>query len=135
MKMAFTLIFPVLWSSPALAGKAPSAEDVLGKFIDAGIKIENIRAEPREPEKPLPNSFDERFAFSDPSLPNGKGGQIFTCRKKKYCDALVGYFDMFKSFAGPYIYQSRDGLVVLQLNGGHSPGSAEKYEAVIDSLK
>jgi hypothetical protein len=57
------------------------------------------------------------------------------CDSKQNCDALYAYFDALKSLAGPYLYQSSDGRVVVQMNSGLTPDEAAKYEAAVKNLK
>lgn len=41
------------------------------------------------------------------------------------------YFDALKNIAGPYLYQSPNGKVVLQLNAGLTEETAKKLEQAI----
>jgi hypothetical protein len=63
-----------------------------------------------------------------------RGGQFFICDTKQNCDAIFAYFDALKALAGPYLYQSPSGTVVVQLNSGLSPEEAFKYEAAVKAL-
>ncbi len=81
-----------------------------------------------------PRSFMERQVFEIPSLGGGKGGQFFICDTKRNSDAIFAYYDAFKALAGPYVYQSPSGTVVVQLNNELKPDEATKYEQAISSL-
>ena len=110
-----------------------TAYDVIRKFTDAGLQINDVRPRERNPDSLLPNSYKTCLIFSTPEVaPNG--GQLFVCQTKKNCDAIFAYIDAFKSLSGPYFYQSPNGLVVVQLNKGLSPETAAKFENVVNSL-
>ncbi|MBK5145958.1 hypothetical protein I2494_20015 [Budviciaceae bacterium BWR-B9] len=129
MKKKISLGFILL----VLAGcgeKAMTAQDIVAQFKLAGVEIMDVKTPDRNPKSPIPNSYKEHISFSIPEVAP-KGGQIFTCDKKEYCDAIYSYFDALKAFAGPYTYQSKNGLVVIQLNSGLTPETAEKLKAVI----
>jgi hypothetical protein len=110
-----------------------TAQVVIDKFNEAGLDVQDIQAGERDPDSPLPNSYQENLVFSIPEVAP-KGGQIFVCDTKKNCDALYAYFDALKALAGPYLYQSPSGTVVAQLNSGLTPDTAAKFEKVINSL-
>jgi len=135
MKKASGLLLPLLLYLLAACAPPPplTAQSVLGKFNVEGLKIAYIHSEERDPASPLPNSFSERLAFSIPEIAP-KGGQVFICDTKKNCDALYAYFDLLKGLAGPYLYQSPNGKVVVQLNSGLSPQTAARFEDVVKSL-
>lgn len=117
----------------ALAGcgdKAVTALDVVKQFQETGVTIVNIETPKHNAKSPLPNSYKEHVTFTIPEVAP-MGGQVFSCDKKEYCDAIYAYFDALKGFAGPYIYQSKNGLIVAQLNSGLTPQVAEKLAAVI----
>lgn len=56
------------------------------------------------------------------------------CDTKQNCDAIYAYFDALKAIAGPYLYQSDGGRVVLQLNSGLTPETAAKFAETIKAL-
>jgi hypothetical protein len=117
----------------ACSSKPLTAQDVIDKFNAAGLNVKDIQQEERDPDSPLPNSYKERLSFSIPEVaPNG--GQVFVCDTKKNCDALYAYFDALKALAGPYLYQSPNGTVVIQLNSGLMPDTAAKFEESMNSL-
>jgi hypothetical protein len=116
-----------------LAPAVPTAQSVIDALRAAGLAVDN----PTVPERggdALPNTYRERILFQVPGARPGRGGQILTCDTKKNCDALYAYFDMLKGLVGPYIYQSPDGLVVVQMNSGLTPDIAAQYETVIKAL-
>ena len=110
-----------------------TAQAVIDKFNQAGLDVRDVQIETRDPDSPLPNSFKERLSFSIPEVAP-KGGQIFVCDTKKNCDAIYAYFDALKGLAGPYLYQSTNGRVVIQLNSGLTPETAAKFENILKSL-
>ena len=111
----------------------PTADGVLASLRSAGVELTDVRRPPRDPSSPLPNSYTERVEFSLPVVAP-KGGQVFVCDKPEHCDAIHAYFQVLKALAGPYIYRSKSGVVVAQLNSGLEPAAAEKFGAVIQSL-
>jgi hypothetical protein len=113
--------------APAITGQG-----VLNQFRAAGLQIENIKPAGNE-MKQVPQGYKENLAFTTPSL-GDKGGQVFVCDVKAGCDAIYAYFDGMKALAGPYLYQSPSGMVVVQLNSGLDPAEAARYEAVIRGL-
>jgi hypothetical protein len=113
--------------APAITGQG-----VLDQFKAAGLQIENIKPAGDE-MKQVPQGYKENLAFTTPSL-GGQGGQVFVCDLKAGCDAIYAYFDSIKALAGPYLYQSPSGMVVVQLNNKLDPVEAAKYEAVVKGL-
>lgn len=116
-------------------GDVPKVEDGLPNIIKAfraeGIKLSGVTLDQPNPDSPLPKSYDQNWYFVDDDLANGKGGQIFMCSKKSYCDSIYAYFDALKGLAGPYLFRNADGTIIAQLNSGHTPASAERYEKVL----
>lgn len=109
-----------------------AAQEVLDRFTAAGM-ISDIRPGERSEGSPLPNSYQEYYRFTIPEVAPD-GGQLFVCDTKRNCDALVAYFDAWLAVAGPYLYQSPGGLVVVQLNSGLTPDQAAKFAAVVAAL-
>lgn len=137
MRQVRWLAMAVLLVSGCVNADSLTGQQVLDAFKAADIKLENIKdetAETRKSESPLPKSFSENWAFSDPVLTNGKGGQIFVCDEAKLCDAIYAYYDVLKGLAGPYLYKGADGRVVAQLNSSHTPERAKQYEDVLRGL-
>ena len=122
----------------ALAGCSSSepmtGDKVIAALKAANISVSDVQKPARDPSSPMPNSYSDRVSFALPSVAP-KGGQVFVCDKKEYCDALFTYFDALKAMAGPYLFRSKDGLVVAQLNSGLAPQDAEPVRAVIEGLK
>lgn len=127
----------VLISVAALFGcssKAPPTQaSILAALQAKGVQVSDVQNPPRDPSSPLPNSYKEHFSFALPSVAP-KGGQVFICAEKSHCDAIYAYFDALKALAGPYLYRSKDGLVVAQLNSGLTPDAAVKIGNVIDGI-
>ena len=119
-------------SSPS-ASTSLTAQNVIDKFNAAGLDVKDVQPGNRDPDSPLPNSYKENLTFSIPEVAP-QGGQVFVCDTKKNCDALYAYFDALKALAGPYLYQSPSGIVVVQLNSGLKPETGAKFEEVIKSL-
>lgn len=107
-----------------------TAKKIVEQLQATGIAITDIQTPDRTQKSPVPNSYKDHITFVIPSVAP-KGGQVFTCDKKQYCDAIYAYFDAFRAFAGPYIYQSKNGLIVAQFNDALPPETAEKLAAVI----
>lgn len=124
-------------SLAALAGCNQSdpitSETLLAALQNGGVKYSDVQRPERKPSGPLPNSYKEHVVLALPSVAP-KGGQFFICDKPEYCDALFSYFDALKGLAGPYLYRSKDGLVVAQLNSGLEPKAAEQVQAVVEAL-
>lgn len=122
----------LLACTPAPAALTSGA--VTTAFSAAGIKIENVAPANAPANSPLPKSFKENVTFTVPRL-NNKGGQFFVCDTKKNCDAIYAYFDALKALAGPYTYQSPNGLLVAQLDSGLTPAEANQFEQVVMGFK
>ncbi len=120
-------------SLSACSSEPLTAQGVIDEFIAAGLEINDVKVEERDPESPLPNNFQERWSFSIPEVAP-RGGQIFVCDTKENCDALYAYFDALKALAGPYLYQSPSGKVVVQLNSGLLPETGSSFAEVVNSL-
>ena len=138
MKHLFVLIMLLLAACGGSGGLgAPEAdrtsETVVQLFQDAGIELTNINNPERDPESPLPNSYDTRTEFDIVAL-GDDGGQVFVCSSQQNCDAIYEYFSALSALAGPYLYQSQDGTVVAQLNSGLTPEQAAAFEEVIEGL-
>ena len=139
MKHLFVSLFVlIMLLLAACGGAAPeaselTAEAVVQSFQDAGIELTNINNPERDPESPLPNSYDTHTEFDIVAL-GDDGGQVFVCSTQQNCDAIYAYFDALAALAGPYLYQSEDGTVVAQLNSGLTPEQAAAFEEVIEGL-
>lgn len=108
-------------------------EKVLSTLKAGGVEYSNATPQQRSPSSNVPNSYREHFVLALPSVAP-KGGQFFICDQKEYCDAIFNYFDLLKGLAGPYIYRSGNGLVVVQLNSGLKPADAEKVKAALEKI-
>lgn len=118
----------------APAQPAPlAAQDVVDKFVAARLEVSDVKPGDIPDSAPLPRSYREHVEFVIAEVAP-RGGQLFICDTKKNCDAIYAYFDALKGLAGPYTYQSPNGLVVAQLNSGLTPETAAKFEEVIKSL-
>lgn len=123
---------PVPLPTPAPVANAPTVDTVLSAFESAGIQVRDVDRAPHiEAESPLPRSFRQHAAWND-ALLGDSGGQLFICDSPDLCAALSAYFQMFVGMAGPYIYTSPSGLVVVQLNSGFTPDQAARYRTVLD---
>ena len=107
-----------------------TADSVVAQFKAAGLPIESVKPGIRPAKSTLPNSYKEYDVLTT----NGKDAGLFVCDTKANCDALYAYFDALKALAGPYLYQSKDGLVVLQMNSGLAPDHAAKFGEVVKGL-
>lgn len=121
-------------STPRPSNSSPTSDAVLEAFANAGIEISNIdRAPQLVADSPLPRSFRHHVAWHD-ALLGDKGGQLFICDSPDLCSAIASYFQMLSGMAGPYIYTSPNGLIVVQLNSGFNPDQAARYRAVLDGF-
>lgn len=111
-----------------------TGDKVVASLKAANISVSDVHKPVRDPSSPMPNSYSDRVSFALPSVAP-KGGQVFVCDKKEYCDAIFTYFDALKAMAGPYLLRSKDGLVVAQLNSGLQPSDVEPVRKVIESFK
>lgn len=134
MKRLFVLALTLL--ALAACGGAPAVptgQSVADAFNAAGLQLGDVKVATPTEGSPLPRSFQENIEFTIPEVaPNG--GQLFTCDTKRNCDAIFAYFDALKGLAGPYLYQSPSGTVVVQLNSGLTPETAAKFEQVVKNL-
>lgn len=137
MKQAIVSVLAILLVACNVIASQPApitAQDVIDKFIAAGLEVSGVNPGERAEGTPLPNSYRENLEFAIAEVAP-KGGQIFVCDlPRKNCDALYEYFNILIGLAGPYTYQSPSGLVVAQLNSGLTPETAAKFEEVINSL-
>lgn len=118
----------------ACSSKEPVTQATLVAALTKGsVPLSDLQNPPRDPSSPLPNSYSERFSFALPSVAP-KGGQAFICAEKAHCDAIYAYFYALKALAGPYLYRSKDGLVVVQLNSGLQPDAAAPVKTVVEGL-
>lgn len=129
--------YALLISFATLFGCGGQEPMTQAKLVDAltkgNVALSDVQTPSRDPSSPLPNSYKERFSFALPSVVP-KGGQAFICAEKAHCDAIYAYFDAVKGLAGPYLYRSKDGLVVIQLNSGLQPDAAAPVKAVVERL-
>jgi hypothetical protein len=129
--LALTLL--VACGAAAPAGP-PTAQAVVDAMNAAGLGLSDVVAPERDPDSPLPNSYRERLEFTIAEVAPD-GGQVFVCDTRQNCDAIHAYYDALKALAGPYLYQSPNGLVVAQLNSGLAPETAAKFQAVVEGFK
>lgn len=127
------VVLPTETPLPTEAPKAPSAQEVIDKFNEAGLGVSDVRPWEQTEDSPRPNSYLENLRFSIPEVAPD-GGQVFVCDTKRNCDALYAYFDALIALAGPHLYQSPSGTVVAQLNSGLTPETASKFENIINAL-
>lgn len=128
MKRLLPLVFLLI----ACGGTpAPSVDQVSAALTGAGAQ--NVHEQAIEASAPVPHSFQSHLSFViAPVAP--RGGQAFICDTKKNCDAIYAYFDALKGLAGPYLYQSPSGTVVVQLNSGLTPDQAEPFSKAVSTL-
>jgi hypothetical protein len=123
--LVFVFFLAACGGAPALTGA-----DVAAKLPPAAT---DVKATPLTEGAPVPRSFTEHWSFTlAPVAP--RGGQFFVCDTKKNCDAIYAYFDALKGLAGPYLYQSPSGTIVMQLNSGLTPDQASSFEAAVKAL-
>ncbi len=103
---------------------------VLHAFDAAGVSVTDVRIGRLDPSIPIPNSYLAHADFLVPGLGN-TGGQIIICDTKKHCDAIV---HELQNLAGPYLYQSSGGRVVLQLSSRLTPDEAGEFADAIKAM-
>ncbi|TDK65996.1 hypothetical protein [Sapientia aquatica] len=108
----------------------PVMDNVIAKLTQTDVSVTNIQTPPRNGKGPMPSTFKEQITFSVTETAP-KGGQVFTCAERAHCDALFAYFNSLKGIAGPYLYQSKSGLLVAQFNSGLAPATADKLHNAI----
>jgi len=124
--VALALVLAACGGNPVV-----TAAQVADSLTAAGAV--NVHEEAFGPEVQAPKSFMSRQVFEIASVAPA-GGQVFLCDTKKNCDAIYAYYDALKALAGPYLYQSPSGTVVVQLNSDLKPDEATKFEEVVKSL-
>ena len=126
-------LLPLLLIASCGAQPTPirSALEIAASFQLLGAK--NARATDVPKDAPIPRSFDSHAVFDIPEA-NGKTGQVFTCENKKNCDALVKYFEALAGLAGPWLYQSKGGRVVVQLSSQTPAEVAARYAATVQEI-
>lgn len=133
MKITKLVLLSALSLALVACGKEQTASSVVEHFNAASLDLKNVAPIAPDANSPLPKSFKENIQFSLAEV-TPKGGQLFVCDTKNNCDAIFAYFDLLKGLAGPYLYQSKDGKVVVQLNSGLKPETASKFEKALSSL-
>src|SRR5262245_21812985 len=108
------LLALVLITCGGPSAPAVTAQQVVDAFNAGGAAVANMAPGNRPADSPLPNSFHEHLKFSIAEAASD-GGPLFVCDTKQNCDALYAYFDALKALAGPYLYQSPSGTMVVQL--------------------
>ena len=126
MKKALILLSGVLLV--ACGDKAITKDDLISTMKASGVEINDVKD--LKNDKFMVQGFNDRFSFSIPEVAP-KGGQAFICEKKDQCTPVFAYFDALKDLAGPYLYQSPNGNVVLQLNAKLKEETAKKLEQAI----
>ncbi|PDV97155.1 hypothetical protein [Candidatus Chloroploca asiatica] len=138
MRSSLIAVFATLIILLSACGSTPAstltAQAVVDSFNTAGLGLSDVVAPERNPSAPLPNSYTERLVFTIAEVsPNG--GQVFVCATKQNCDAIYAYYEALVALAGPYLYQSPNGLVVVQLNSGLAPETAAKFQQAVGVFK
>ncbi|SUA58057.1 OB-fold protein [Oligella urethralis] len=108
------------------------SDEVQNEYITAlknsGVEIYDVKD--ITDEDFLFTGFKQSIKFSIPEVAP-QGGQMFICEEKKLCDPIYDYYDSLKFLAGPFLYQSPKGLVILQLNSDLKEETAKKLESAI----
>lgn len=109
----------------------PNVQDLVNKLQAAGCEFENVELNmERSNGSVLPNCWNDRLVFTIKSIAP-KGGQIFFTSRSSYGESIAAHYLSYPALVGPYVYRSKDGKIVAQLNSGLTPAQAEKFEAVI----
>ena len=62
-----------------------------------------------------------------------KGGQFYICKTKSECDPIWNHYDT-SPLRGPYVFRSKDGKLVAQLNSTLSIDTGAKFRDVFENL-
>lgn len=124
------IVLSVITLSACGGEKEITQEELITTLKSSGVTINDIKD--LKNDEFITKGFKYRFSFSIPEVAP-QGGQAFICDEKKYCDPIYEYFDSLKALAGPYLYQSPTGKIVLQLNSGLELETARKLEKAIQS--
>ena len=116
------------------AGKVTPGSAIVASLVNAGTGVYGAKLIEREIDAVLPQSFDERISFSLEGHAS-VSGQIFLCSSKKFCDSIYRYFTSLISLAGPYLFRSKDGKIVAQLNSSLPPNAALFFESALLRVK
>ncbi|BFU65364.1 hypothetical protein [Rodentibacter abscessus] len=112
----------------ACGDKPITTEDLVSTMKASGVEINDVKD--LKNDSFMMQGFKERFSFSIPEVAP-KGGQAFICEKKDECTPVFAYFYALRNLAGPHLYQSPNGKVVLQLNIDLTEETAKKLEQAI----
>lgn len=131
MRQSFVWLLAALILASCGGAPAATADQVAAALTAAGAV--NVHAEAFRDEATVPRSFTDRQVFAIASIAPA-GGQFFVCDTKANCDAIYAYYAALKALAGPYLYQSPSGTVVVQLNSTLAPTEATKFEQAVKAL-
>lgn len=107
----------------------PSASDVCGKLVAAGIAANCKQGSPKMFTARAKTVFD----FDLVSV-KGKGGAVLDFERSDDFDATVKAFEGAAMLAGPHRYGSSKALIFVQMNDGASPAVGAKTKGVVDAL-
>ncbi len=79
--------------------------------------------------------YTEKIEFDIYDHPRGKGGQVFFCKSRNECNLIFEYFDNYRGLVGPFVFQSSDGKMVMQLNSETPIDIAKKFEEIVDDSR
>lgn len=130
--MRYTLLVCILLTLASCGGSAPFTSAQVAERLTAAGAI-NVHEEAFDSGVAAPRSYTSHQVFELASIAP-TGGQVFMCDTKRNCDAIYAYYDAIKALAGPYLYQSPGGTVVVQLNSGLAPTEATKFENVVKGM-
>ena len=138
-KFLILLILLTNCTEPPITEPPKTTSDIIIQRIDeAGIEIYDFEYNSwlGEPNEKIGDKYDsdwflysERVHFTiDEVAP--KGGQFFICETRTECDEIFAHYDNLKSLAGPYIFRSKDGKLVAQLNSTLSLETGVKFQSI-----
>ena len=79
--------------------------------------------------------YTEKIEFTIWDHPDMKGGQVFFCKSRNECNLIVEHFDKYRGIVGPFVFQSSDGKMVMQLNDETPNDIAKKFEEIVDDSR
>ena len=121
MKGLFTAFFLIL----GVPMNDPPTADAVIIEIARVTEIRNYTKPQRDPQAAWPDRYKEHATFSVLDAAPCEG-QVFICDTANDCDAIYEYFNALKLSDGSYLYKSKSGYAVMQLDGGLAPEEATK---------
>lgn len=120
----------------ACSDEKPNAYNVVESFRNSGLNIEKVEERDANVSTDLPKVYDVNLRYrlkEKEDVLNSKGAQILTCSSKEQCNELMEYFKKMEGLGGKNYFQSKTGLIVVQMGDDVSPHAVEKIKSVLHS--